>query len=134
MSLGAGTFRGVRLRRLLAILLLIAFAVGLSQDLLRRGDDYIAHVICPEHGELIHAFAPNPPGERAIMALPTSRHSDGCELAVLGPWPTPARPAAQITLPELQGRDLPPSVDAPTLDRREPRVLGYAPKTSPPVV
>ena len=48
----------VRLRRLLALLLLVAFAVGLGQDLLTRGDDYVAHVICPEHGDVMHAFAP----------------------------------------------------------------------------
>ena len=124
----------VRLRRLLALLLLVAFAVGLGQDLLTRGDDYVAHVICPEHGDVMHAFAPQSAGEVGFKALPTRAHGKGCELATMGPAPTPAQPAPSLTLPPLLVTGLHVDRAAPTLDRRDPRVIGYAPKTSPPVV
>lgn len=121
-------------RRLLALLMLAAFAVGLAQDLLRRGDDYVIHVVCPEHGEVMHASAPRPSSDRAVKALPASAHANGCELAVMGPTQPPCALPLALALPAMASLVLPASAQAPTLDRRDPRVIGYAPKTSPPVV
>lgn len=119
-------------RRSLALLLLAAFIIGLAGDLLRRGDEYAIHVVCPEHGEILHAQPSRPVGAHSIKALPTSAHTNGCELAVMGPTPTPAPPPELISAPLLTLTLLPAPADAPTRDRRAVAVLGYAPKTSPP--
>ena len=121
-------------RRLLALLLLAAFIIGMAGDLIRRGDEYAVHVICPEHGEIMHARATKPTSDHGVKQLPTTPHGNGCALAVMGPSPTAAPPPGPLLAPAMLMANFMVPPDAPTLDRRAVQVLGYAPKTSPPVV
>lgn len=123
----------MNLRRLLALLLLAAFVIGLSEDLLLRADAYALHVVCPEHGELIHAAVGSESPDPSVRAQPSEQHAVGCELAALGSAPLAVQPPApQVTDATAEPPALPP---APLIDQDVvvALVLGYAPKTSPPI-
>lgn len=125
---------GVPLRRLLSLLLLVAFAMGLGEDLLVRADAYALHVVCPEHGELVHAAVGDTSNERSLRQAPDAEpHGVGCELAALGNAPPALQaPAIPTAVAQAEARPLPP---APLIDPDivVALVLGYAPKTSPPI-
>src|SRR5262245_15952640 len=107
--------------------------MGLGEDLLVRADAYATHVVCPEHGELVHAAPAAATGDRSYQTAPADQHGGACALGTLGhapPMLQPQVPAAAVDVPT--SRPLPP---APLIDQdiAVALVLGYAPKTSPPI-
>ena len=112
-------------------LLIVALLLGLVRDTAILADQVRLHVVCPEHGEVVHA-APVESRGSELRALAPSEHGGGCHLAALGPLPAIATPpapevAAAPSFPLLATNSAPraPPVAAPLI---------RAPKTSPPVV
>ena len=119
-----------RLLALLCALLLVAGSLGRAlQDL----DAAESHVVCPEHGELLHTSA-GVVGAVDEVVLPTDlAHGDTCTLASLGT--TPVGPTLQLAtlhhpLGTRLGHD---GVAAAAVVARVPP-LRDAPKASPPTV
>ncbi len=126
-------------RPLMALLLLLALLMGLVVDLASRADATHTHVVCPEHGEQIHADAAVVGDiERAspeLRSLADLEHGLGCLLTLFAQPQAaqlvPAHPsfvaAAKWTAPPG-----PTWTDAGIAARRDR--LEFAPKTSPPQV
>lgn len=118
-------------RLLLLPLILGLFLLGLLRDVAANEDALRIHVVCPEHGEIVHAKATTH-GQSELTTAPEDEHHSSCELADLGSLPTILGPT-------------PPTVSAPeqwseiaaNLAPRGPPVtrspLINAPKTSPPI-
>lgn len=107
---------------------------GLAGDTATRADGFHTHMVCPEHGEQLHAVAPDRPrGTGEITSAPDGDHQAGCVLALLGNAPNdrwlPTPPSAP-SAPDWADAPPPAPSDA-TLVHARAR-LEFAPKTSPP--
>ena len=118
-------------RQLISILLLVAFLLGLGQDLIQRTDAVHGHVVCPEHGELLHVGVS--PAEGAARWTSPEAHGLACDLALpsglLGVV-LAAGTALALDLPALAALD---AQDPPLAVVWVSSPLLVAPKTSPPV-
>jgi hypothetical protein len=121
----------MRARRLLLLPLLLAvFLLGVLRDTAASEDALRIHVVCPEHGELLHANVTRR-DHAEIKSAETQKAHSGCTLAELGPLPSvvPELPPT-LVLPEarpLIARSAAPRGPPPGLSP-----LVCAPKTSPP--
>jgi hypothetical protein len=117
--------------------MLVALLLSLLGDSASRADSLHAHVVCPEHGEQVHAgAAASPEAERRpseIRSLDAAEHGPGCLLAML------ANLRGDLVLPAPSGVDVaeewivapPPTCTEPGASAQRDR-LELAPKTSPP--
>lgn len=122
------------LRRAFPLLIVLAvFLLGLFRDVAMEVDALHRHVVCPEHGELLHtaAGAGQERGEQQEWrAVAPDEHGDGCVLADLGLAPGGlAEPFPEFVPPEA-----PPIIATGSAPRAPPAAspLRFAPKTSPP--
>lgn len=119
-----------RLLALFCALLLVAGSLGRA---IQAIDSAERHVVCPEHGELLHPAV----GEAASvdeLVMPSElAHGDACTLASLGA--TPLGPSLQPPCPQhpLANRLGHEGIAAAAVVARIPP-LRVAPKASPPTV
>ena len=118
-------------RQLISILLLVAFLLGLGQDLIQRTDALHGHVVCPEHGELLHVGVA-PVSGSAQWGAP-EKHGLACALALPGGL-LGVLAAAEPASVDVDLALVPPALArAPAAPTAASSPLIVAPKTSPPV-
>ncbi len=121
----------------MALFMLVALLLGIVQDSASRADAAHTHVVCPEHGEQLHADANvAPETERRtteIRSLAAQEHGLGCTLALFANARAdqllPAPPSVDVVVEwtVLPARTWTDFAFATRRDRLE-----FAPKTSPP--
>lgn len=112
-------------------MVLAVFLLGLFRDVAVDVDELRLHVVCPEHGEVLHAAATGEQGQGPEWrALTPEEHGGGCALADLAPAPG----GLPALFPELVGPEAPPIIATGSAPRAPPTAapLRFAPKTSPP--
>lgn len=119
-------------KRLLATLFSALLMLGAGADAVAEADALQAHVVCPEHGELVHVDAVHHHGA-SVQSVPADDHGFGCHLSELGLPPVVAAVAPALFVPAA----IPVPLGTPGSPRAPPvrvAILLLAPKTSPPVV
>lgn len=121
-------------RPFLIFVLLLVAAFGIVRGAAQTADALHTHVVCVEHGDLVHMSAGASYSSRSELRALASDHHDGCALAAFATPPSsplPAPPFARLDAPAPLTADAraPPSATAST----SVPLLSNAPKTSPPV-
>jgi len=125
----------MRLRRPYLILtLLFAALLGIVRGAAQTADALHTHVVCAEHGDLVHMAAGHASSTRSELSSLATDHHDDCAMAAFG-----GPPVGAVTLPAVAVVEHPEAafVDlvaaAPRRAARAIPLLAAAPKTSPPV-
>jgi hypothetical protein len=125
----------MRLRRhYLVLTLLFAALFGIVRGAAQTADALHTHVVCAEHGDLVHMATGQAYSKRSELSSLATDHHDDCAMAAFGAPPvTPLAvpPIACVHAPESALPDLVATAEHGAV--RAIPLLATAPKTSPPV-
>lgn len=124
-------------RMLLACAVLFSLFLRGALETAALADSLHVHVVCPAHGELIHAVAGDVEdrGSRVaeIRNAPSLDHEPGCVVPLLANGQLdPALPTPARVRPPPVWLDAPATVVASVRSFSKRNCLEFAPKTSPP--